>query len=750
MTNLSLTHSVISILLGIVLLPKQNSAQALSTSQKIPIEVKRITSNITLDGISNEKAWEEIEPLQLVMMAPTFGEKPSERTEVKIGYDDNYLYVSAKLFDNEPSKIQAPSFKRDYWDYNADLFGILIDAFNDHENANIFVTTPAGTRTDINFLNDALGAPYYNMNKSWNTFWDAVTVTKDDGWYTEIRIPFSSLRFEINDNETIMGITVIRWIARKFEIDTYPPIPEKLGGWGAYKPSKTYPFIFEGLKKKNPIYITPYVLAGLGQNNELNEAKTGYSKKNKNKRDVGLDVKYGLTNNLTLDLTINTDFAQVEADEQMINLTRYSLYFPEKRLFFQERQGNFDFSFEEYNRLFYSRRIGIHNNELVKIYGGARLVGRLGDWDVGFLNMQTEKYETLPSENFSVLRLKKQVINPESHIGGMFTSRIGNGDIWNIAYGLDGLFKVLDDDYLTIKWAQTFQNDKQNQIFNFAPSKFYINWNKRIISGFGYNLSYSRAGNNFNPGIGYERYYDYTRLGDEIFYGWIPKGNSKLHNHRLYLAGIYIFSNSRKKIESASLAPGWKFGTKNGASGSIELVHSIEAVEKQFSISSTTNIPEGDYKFFHIKSTYATPQGNRFKISTNFDMGAFYDGNKITWSFSPKASFSKYIQVDGSYTIDIIKFKERNQNFTGHIGEIKLHTYLNSKLELVSIAQYNSAVKKVFTNFRFRFNPKEGHDLYIVYDNNFNTDRYRTTPVLPTSIVSTILVKYSYTFKIGL
>ncbi len=140
-------------------------------------------------------------------------------------------------------------------------------------------------------------------------------------------------------------------------------------------------------------------------------------------REAGLDVKYGLTNNLTLDVTINPDFAQVEADDQMINLTRYSLFFPEKRLFFQERQGNFEFRFEDDDRLFYSRRIGLHEGNQVRIYGGARIVGRAGPWDIGFLNMQTQKFEDLPSENFNVMRLRRQVINQYSYIGGMVTSQ---------------------------------------------------------------------------------------------------------------------------------------------------------------------------------------------------------------------------------------------------------------------------------------------------------------------------------------
>jgi hypothetical protein len=298
-----------------------------------PIKIQRIKSPVELDGMSDEAAWEGIKSLPIVMRVPNFVSEPSESTEILLGYDDDYLYAAGRFYDSEPSKIQTASFKRDVWTYTADNMIILIDAFNDNENAVMFLTTPAGTRTDVNILNDAEGAPLKNINTSWNTFWDVSTVLNDEGWFYEMRIPFSSLRFEEKDGQTVMGISAFRWNARKFESGIFPLIPEKFGDWGAFKPSQTQEVLFEGIKSHNPLYITPYLLGGLGQSNKLNNDETAYERADEFAREAGLDVKYGLTNNLTLDVTINTDFAQVEADDQMINLTRYSLFFPEKRLF---------------------------------------------------------------------------------------------------------------------------------------------------------------------------------------------------------------------------------------------------------------------------------------------------------------------------------------------------------------------------------------------------------------------------------
>ncbi len=460
--------------IALILLLTVSSAQELETGlANEPLKIQRIKSPVELDGLSNEAAWQGINSLPMVMRTPNFGSEPSEHTEILLGYDDDYLYAAGRFYDNEPNKIQAISFKRDGgWTWATDAMGIVLDAFNDNENAVVFITTPAGTRTDVNILNDGVGIPYKNANTSLNKFWDVATIHNDDGWFAEMRIPFSSLRFEERNGQTVMGITAYRLIPRKFELYTFPLIPEK---YGIIQPSQTQEVLFEGIRSHNPLYITPYLLGGLGQSNELNDTETAYERNDKFVHEAGLDVKYGLTNNLTLDVTINTDFAQVEADDQIINLTRYSLFFPEKRLFFQERSGNFEFRFEDDNRLFYSRRIGIHEGDQVRIYGGARIVGRVGPWDIGFLNMQTEKFGDLLSENFNVMRLRKQVINPYSYIGGMVTSRIGNRDSWNTAYGIDGIFRLFGDDYLTLKWAQSFENDKKNQVVTLAPSKIYVN-----------------------------------------------------------------------------------------------------------------------------------------------------------------------------------------------------------------------------------------------------------------------------------
>jgi hypothetical protein len=363
--------------------------------------------------------------------------------------------------------------------------------------------------------------------------------------------------------------------------------------------------------------------------------------------------------------------------------------------------------------------------------------------------MQTEKFEDLPSENFNALRLRKQVINPYSYIGGMVTSRIGNRDSWNTAYGIDGIFRLFGDDYLTLKWAQSFENDMKNQVLALEPSKIYVNWNRRREKGLGYNLSYSRSGDNFNPGIGYERRDNYTRLGDLVQYGWFPGEKSKLQNHQVFIKGITFIRNMDGEIESSKIGPGWAFETKANSYGSLSFSQHIEDVTELFSISDDADVPAGKYTFYGIDAEYYPLRGSLYKIGTTVDVGSFYDGRRFTITIRPFAYISKYLQLTGKYQLNAVEFPDRNQKFTGHIGRLKISAFLNSKLPLVSLVQYNSASDKIMTNIRFRYNPREGNDLYIVYDEGLNTDRQREIPVLPRTSIRTILVKYTYTFIIG-
>ena len=729
---------------------------ALTTDAEGRVIVRRVDGPVKLDGLSDEPAWKNIEPLLHIRHSPSFGDEPSEKTLALIGFDDDYLYLAGRMYDSEPSKIYGYSKDRDTQNSSNDFFGFFIDTFNDKENALGFFTTPAGLRWDAHLYNDAVmqGPDSFPINFSWNTFWDVAVVCNDEGWFVEMRIPLSSLRFQDKDGRVVMGVISWRWIARKNEITTFPAIRPDSGFRPSWKPSRAQEMVLEGVSSRRPLYIAPYALGGYSQVFDLNDEETLYQKQNDPVTEAGLDIKYGLSSNLTLDLTVNTDFAQVEADDVQVNLTRFSLFFPEKRLFFQERASTFEFSFGGPNRLFYSRRIGIYEDEeeeefrAVRIYGGARMVGRVGDWDMGFLNMQTAAIEEVASENFGVFRLRRAVFNPYSYVGGMITSRIGMDGSYNVAYGLDGIFRVFGDDYLSVNWAQTLEDDAANKMLSLDPSRFRISWERRKTEGIGYSVGISRMGKDYNPGIGFEMREDYFRWGARLLYGWIPGSDSILNNHYVFLRGSVHQRNSDHSLESAELGPGWVFETKSGFFGMFQPKMYTEDLTEDFEILDDVFVPPGRYTYYGMTGFFQSPPGRLFSLSTNFEAGSFFDGWRVTVGLEPKWSLSSTWSLSGMYQFNRIEFPDRQQQCTAQIARLRLIATFTTKISASALVQYSSAGDIIIANIRFRYNPKEGNDFYIVYNHGINTDRYREHPYRPFMDSRAIMFKYTYTFNV--
>jgi len=733
------------------------AAQAADDDRTTPLVLPRLSGPITLDGYSDEPAWQAIEPLPLTAFMPIYRGTPTERTEIRVAYDDNYLYVAGRMYDSEPHLIQATTYKRDNIVLKDDKLVIVLDTFNDNENALSFFTTPAGLRTDLAIFNDAASVSSSPFNLSWNTFWDAAVTQNGKGWFAEMRIPFSSLRFQDSNGEVVMGLSCFRVIARKVEIVVFPDRPPKWELMGLWKPSQTQKVRLEGITPRKPVYITPYALGGLDQSAALNQAGTAYETASTPAGDIGLDVKYGLTSNLTLDLTLNTDFAQVEADDQQINLTRFSLYFPEKRLFFQERASIFDFRLGGYDRLFYSRRIGLHEGRIVPIYGGARLVGRVGDWDVGAIDMQTaplldEDGQTtlLPSENLGVARLRRQVFNPYSYAGGMLTSRMGTDGTYNYAYGLDAILRLFGDDYLTVKWSQTFDSGQKPSTSVLENAGLRLNWERRTRKGPGYYFSLVRLGADFNPGVGFKQRKSYTRLSGFLSYGWFPGEASKVLSHWIAPVILPYINNETRKLESNQWGVIWRITTKTGSSLELWPSSQYEALQDTFFVSGSDQayIPPGNYTFYETRADLQTQQGKPFSCNFILNLGSYYDGRRQSVSAEPSWSVSRYMTIGGFAEYNRVRFPTRDQRFDALISRLRLQLTFNTALSLLAFVQTNTATDAVIVNLRLRYNPREGTDLYLVYNDNLNTDRKQLWPEpdLPFSSTRAVLLKYSITF----
>jgi|WetSurMetagenome_2_1015567.scaffolds.fasta_scaffold01538_5 hypothetical protein len=732
-----------------------------SSNLKNGVIIERLEFPLTFDGIPDEEAWNAITPIKLTMHSPVFGKDPTENTDTRIAYDDKFLYVSARLFYHETGMIRSASLKRDYMGMGGDWFGVVLDTYNDKENALAFFTSPDALRFDATIQKDAV-VPLPDqlpMNTSWNTFWDVRTKVDNDGWSVEIRIPFSSLRFQELNKEVRMGLIVQRWIPAKNETDLFPAIPPNWGQVSFMKPSQAQEIVLRGVKPGKPIYIAPYALTGYESSYELNNLGTTYDKSSKPALEAGLDVKYGISRNMIMDITVNTDFAQVESDEQQINLTRFSLYYPEKRMFFLERANVFDFALGGNSNLFYSRRIGLSDDgDPVRIYGGARMTGRIGKWDVGLLDMQTAPLwkkdssgvaeEILPSENFGVMRFRRQVLNDNSYIGTMMTSRLGVDGSYNLAYGLDGVCRLFGNDYLDLKWSQTFENDVKNKSLS-EPSRITARWERRSSKGLGYNLGYSQSGIHYNPGIGFEMMDDYTSVRAGIKYGWLPGENSALYSHSPEIRCMYMTYIDDGSLMSFNYSAGWTFMTKSQWQGNLSLLYNIENLKDSLEIiEDEVFISQGNYEFVNFMGTVSTPANKPFFIIFSTEAGQYFDGTRFSMNIQPTWNISRHLELGAIYNFDKLNFSARDEKMTNHIVGIKAIYMLDTRLSINTYIQYNTAVNGILTNLRLRYNPKEGNDFYLVLNEGRNTDLRREVPNLPVYSTRSLLLKYTYTFNL--
>jgi hypothetical protein len=728
---------------------------------KNAVVIERLLSPVNFDGVPDEEAWSAITPLKLIMHSPVFGKDPSEKTDTRIAYDDKYLYVAARLFYNEPGMVRSASLKRDYMGMGGDWFGIILDTYNDKENGLAFMTSPDALRWDATIQKDAVipRPDQLPMNISWNTFWDVQTNADQNGWSVEIRIPFSSLRFQDINGEVRMGLIVQRWIPTKSETDLFPAIPPNWGPVSSIKPSQAQEIVLRGVKPSKPIYIAPYFLAGYESKYELNYQETEYLRSSKPALEAGLDVKYGISNSMIMDITVNTDFAQVESDDQQINLTRYSLFFPEKRPFFLERSSVFDFSLGGNSNLFYSRRIGLsEDDDPVRIYGGARITGRIGKWDMGLLNMQTAALwkddssgvaeEILPSENFGVIRFRRQVLNENSFVGAIMTSRLGVDGSYNLAYGVDAIFRLFGDEYLDLKWSQSFEDSIKNISLS-EPTRISANWERRSSKGLGYNIGYSQSGIHYNPGIGFEMIDDYTSLRGSIKYGWLPEEAAVLYSHSPEIRIRYNTYVDDRSLMSFNLNTGWSFLTKSQWQGGLDLIYNIENLRDSLEIKEDeVYVPPAKYGFVNIRGTLVTPGTKPFFIMLNTEAGQYFDGTRLSINMQPTWNLSRHLELGAIYNFDRLKFKKRDLALTNHIVGIKAVYMHDTRLSFNAYIQYNTAVHAIVTNLRLRYNPKEGNDLYLVFDEGRNTYLNREVPNLPVYSNRSILVKYTYTFSL--
>ncbi|UCC74619.1 MAG: carbohydrate binding family 9 domain-containing protein [Gemmatimonadota bacterium] len=707
------------------------------------VELPRLSGSVQLDGFSDEPAWAAIEPLPLTMHWPTFGGLITERSEIRVGYDDDYLYFAGRFYDADPAGIRANTLYRDRWNGD-DAFDIVIDSFNDNETALKFTTTPLGVMLDQEISNDAdPSGGAQPVNRDWNTFWDVATRITEEGWFAEVRVPFSSLGYEVRGERVVMGLIVGRYISRKDEKYTYPAIPPN---WALadIKPSQAQDVVLTGVGERAPLYVTPYLLGGVDRTRSLSEPVGPPGTETTGR--VGLDVKYGLTNNLTLDLTINTDFAQVEADDQQVNLTRFDLFFPEKRRFFQERSSVFQFITGDEGRLFHSRRVGLtEEGEALPILAGARVTGRVGAWDVGVMDMQVDAAAGRPGENDAALRVRRAVLNSSSAVGGMVTGRATtNGEV-DVSYGADALLNLFGDDYLTLQWAQSYNyDDGPASALDRALTRVF--WQRRSLNGLGYEIEAARSGSAYEPRLGFEGRDDYTALKSNFTYAWQPDGGV-VSRHKGWVTSRLFLRNGDGSVESALQRLRWSIDFRGGSFFNVALNFEYENLDELLEFSEDAFVPAGSYFGPNVFLYYRHSPGAQLNGDAVLHVGTLMDGWRGRLSLRPAWVVSSQLTLSTEYTFHRLWFPGRGQRFDADISRLRLQAALNTRLFADAFLQYNMAAERFAANLRVRYRFSEGRDLYLVYDETQDLGRLSEDLVVAGKSDRRVLIKYEHTFQ---
>lgn len=712
---------------------------------------------INLDGLVNESTWSSAKQFSdFRQFSPGLDVPSTEKTSAFITNDKEYLYIA---FVMQAKEVFGSIVERDVRFFLDDHVSVYIDTYNDKSNALVFSVNPLSARNDWELIDNG-----YRSNTAWNTYWDAKAAKTSNGWSCEFRIPFSSLRFEQSENVT-MSFRFERIIKHTNEWVAFPVLSTSLDNLERNM-FNSVSITFTNISSQTPIYFTPYVAGRVTQNSILNSDGTEYINEttvfdgkeyfdntttDKILSAIGFDIKYKLDNSNTLDLTMNTDFAQAESDAQVFNLTRYSIFYPEKRQFFLENADLFSANLFSH-RMFHSRRIGIEEGYNVPILGGPRMTGVFQGVQYGLMNMQTNGLASkdIEPKNFSVFRIRKSLKQDDSYLGGIFTNKISTeSSDYNREVGLDGIYRLSNSITTSFFGSATFDSqtgNKSNAAYGIGFSKLYQ------PEGLEFDVSLLNYEQNFNPEMGFlsvpNSIQNKTRVGwgfilpDDFFISRILVGSYNLH---------YLVSSTKELLYHQSNLYWW-FIFRNGALFQFFVPwYQEDKLDEPWNFSESTTIPEGKYKSWLYEFSYQSGTINNYNWFADIVFGDFYDGKQVNFWSGINYIFSEKVRMSGEISYYNIKFpssfsQKENATEEGVILKYWLTYNFAPDLSLNLFSQYNNTLKKIGSNIRLRYNPVEGTDLYIVYNSTLNTEINRLNPRLDLIDQQTFIIKFSKSF----
>ncbi|MGE0703279.1 MAG: DUF5916 domain-containing protein [Vicinamibacterales bacterium] len=728
------TRRFASVCLCVFLLSPAAGAAAAQTSDIIPpppvppavvardgeghvtLRAVRVTESMNIDGRLDEAVYSEVLPItDFVQQEPNEGAPATDRTEAWVLFDDENLYVSARCFDEYPERMVISEMRRDHVNiFQNENFGFAIDTFYDRRNGFAFQTNPIGG------LRDQLATDEGNPNTDWNTVWDSKGERFDGGWTVEIVVPFKSLRYA-GSGPQVWGINLRRIVRWKNEVSFMTRIPATFGNLGIFKFSSAATLVgIETPPRSLNLEIKPYAISSL-TTDRIGATPT----ENDLDGDVGFDLKYGVTEGLVADFTYNTDFAQVEVDEQQVNLTRFSQFFPEKREFFLEGQGIFVFGQGRRNFgggtsntpvLFFSRRIGLNRGQTVPIRAGGRLTGRAGPYSIGALAIQSGEQEAsgaVPT-NFSVLRLKRDILR-RSNIGVIATRRdpTAVGDDDNLVVGLDAVLSFYENIDVNAYWAKSQTSDLDGNDSSYRTQFEYGG------DRYGLQLEHLLVDRNFNPEIGFLRRTNFRRSFAQARFSPRPRNIRAIR--KLWFEGSLDYTTNAEAsiVETKEALGSFRIDFSTNDQFSLDYTRSYEFLAEPFEITPGVTIPVGGYRFQNVATSYVLGLQHRLSGRLSAGRGGFYDGDKTDAGFTGHYDITQRLAVEPGLSWNWIDLPQGK--FTTRLVTTRVIFTVSPRTVLSALTQYNSSSKAVNTNLRFRWEYQPGSDLFVVFSEGRTT-----------------------------
>ncbi len=667
-----------------------------------------------IDGLLNDPVW-QLAPVAsgFTQRDPEEGAPATEPTEVRVLYDDEYLYIGFKCYDREPERIVARQMRNDADLENDDYIRILLDTYLDRRNAFAFQTNPLGARWDAQITDEGR-----NINRDWNCVWEVKAQITEEGWEAELQIPLNQLRFPAGGDISTWGVNFARVIRRKREDTYWSPILRDygFGSRAFYRISRAGDLVgLEYLTRRPRLEFRPYSLSGLQQ------TLTTPPVKGDRVLDFGLDVKYGLSADLIADVTINTDFAQVEADQERVNLTRFSLFFPEKRDFFLEGAGIFRVGQGDRpgrrtpdEQLFYSRRIGLYRGQEVPIIAGTKVTGNFAGLEIGLLNVLTDRFSKddieLPRTNFSVLRLRRPVME-RSSVGMMIMSKdaIGESD-YNRTFVADGVFAFGPATNISAWLAKT-----QTPGIGGRDWAGDFNFNYRS-DRYTFRLNYTEVQKNFNAEMGFIRRKDIRRFNGEAGRGVRPDWDWL---RRLY-TGVYIqyLTDGQNILETRDVGIRTFVQFESGHVLFSNPRIRYELLDFNWEIHPGIIIPMGIYKFVSYDFFFRTDASKPLSMRLGGNLGEFFSGSRYGGNLNLNYRPSPHFSLDLSYNGNVVNLP--TGDFITNVLSTRITYTLNRDMFAKAYIQWNDSAELISLNFLYNWYYRPGSNIYLVYNHRWN------------------------------